>query len=179
MKKGEFKNPRLYYYYAKELHSLGNMEKSVVYYEKFLEQNIEQVSLYIDTCISLHKCYIKKQNYKKAIRILYQSFEYSLPRVEVCCMIGNYYKKKEIDKAIFWYELALKIKKPIKYGFFINDYYYFIPNIELSLCYFKKSDIARAFEYNEQALKYYPNNWGALRNRELIKNILLKNNLSV
>ncbi|MFP4698248.1 MAG: glycosyltransferase [Eubacteriales bacterium] len=173
-KEGELK-ARDFFYYARELYHLGYEEEAILNYERFFEIGLNHSSFYIDACIDLYKCYMNKGYEKKAIRTLYRSFEYGLPRAEICCVLGSHYKnRKEYDKAIFWYELALRLKKPDNWGFVLHDCYGFVPCIQLSLLYSIKHKFNKAKEYNERAKKYKANHPAVVKNTTLLEKISKK-----
>ncbi len=164
---------RNYFYFARELFFNERYDDAIEYYNKFLETEDGYLSNYIDSCIDLYKCYKVKNNGKMMLNSLFRSFEYDTPRGEICCYIGFYYKKKkDYDKAIFWFELATKLKKPdSKWGFVIHDMWGFIPCVELSICHFEIGNIEEAIRFNEKASIYKPNHPAVLKNREFLKSL--------
>ena len=42
--------------------------------------------------------------------------------------------KNDYQKAIGWFLLSTHLEKPNSLGFLLNDYWDYIPNIELSVC---------------------------------------------
>ena len=105
---------------------------------------------------------------------LLRSFEYDIPRGEICTYIGYYFKKKEdYTKAIFWFELATKLTKPENsWGFVIHDMWDFIPCMELSICNYYLGEVEEAIKYNNLAGKYKPNHPAVLQNRSFFENLL-------
>ena len=72
-------------------------------------------------------------------------------------------KKKIITK-------ALKLEKPKdSWGFFQEDYWGFIPNIECAVCYDKLGDYEKAEKYNDVAEGYKPDSPAVLYNKEYFK----------
>lgn len=169
---------RNYFYYARELYFNEKYDKAMIYYEKFLETNGGYLSNYIDSCIDLSKCYKMKDNKEMALRMLFRSFEYDLPRGEVCTYIGLLFKEmEEYKKAIYWFETVTNLKKPENsWGSIIHDMWEFIPCIELSICYFNLGNIEEAIKYNNMAAKYKPDHPVIEKNRKFLKDILSNSN---
>ncbi len=146
------------FYYARELYFNKRFEEAITYYNRFLETTSGIASNYIDASIDLSNCYKAVRDEKNILKALLKSFEHDLPRAEICCQIGFYYKLKEdYVKAIFWYGFAANLKIPEnEWGAVIRDFYEYIPNMELSCCYFHLGDIDNAIKYNDIALEFKP-----------------------
>lgn len=156
MDKKEF-TERDYYYYGKELYRNKKYKKSIVYLKKFISFENIYVEDAIDACYTLYLISIITSNNRNAIQYLYKTFLYDLPRANVLCELGNtYLNTNEIEKAIYYYKLALNCDKSHK-GFVLKDYFGYIPSIQLCICYDKLSDYEKAYEYNELANTYKNN----------------------
>jgi tetratricopeptide (TPR) repeat protein len=109
----------------------------------------------------------------KAMQAFLKSFEFDLPRAELCCEIGYLFKAKEdYERAIFWFELALSLKKPENsWGFFFHDYWGYIPAIELSICHYGLGHLKEAFQYNEEAGVWKPNDASVIYNRRFYQTL--------
>jgi tetratricopeptide (TPR) repeat protein len=125
----------------------------------------------IAACSELAKCYKLTNNPQKALDALMRSFYYDTPRAEPCCEIGYYFKEQNNYRlAVFWFELALKLEKPKdSWGFFQEDYWGFIPNIECAVCYDKLGDYEKAEQYNDNAARYKPDSPFVLYNKKYFK----------
>ena len=102
-----------------------------------------------------------------------RSMEYDTPRAELCCQIGYYYKnKKNYNQALFWFDLATKLKKPENsWGFINHDSWGYIPCIELSVCYDKIGNIEEAIKYNNKAAEYKPDDPSVLYNKKYFEGL--------
>ncbi|GMQ56500.1 glycosyltransferase family 2 protein [Vallitalea sediminicola] len=171
---GKELSPRNWFYYARELYFHGKYDKAIIYYEKFLDTEGEYLSNYIDSCIDLSKIYTAKNKPKKCLKTLIRSLEYDLPRAEICCYIGYYYKKyNQYNKAIFYFDLATRLVKPEKrWGFILHDFWDFIPYTELSICNYKLGNLKQAILNNDMALKYKPKNKILLNNKKFFNQII-------
>lgn len=163
--------PRGLFYYARELSESGRYEDAIKYYNKFLDTGEGNQEDNIRTCSDLAICYHIKHDLQNMLKILLKSFEYDTPRAEICCHLGFYYlDKEEYDKAIVWYKIALQLKKPDEgWGFILHDYWGFIPNIQLSVCYDRLRNLKEAIKYNNEAAKYKPENTQVLLNKLYFK----------
>jgi len=158
-------------YYGIELLNNDLIQEAIFYLDKFLKMKTVWDSDCELACLELSACYTKLHEYDKAIKSLLQCFEKCVPRAEVCCEIGNgFIYKKDYDVAVFWFELAVAMKK-IKddFSFVLDMYLDFIPNYQLGICHYFLGDIERAIYYNDEALKIKPNNINAKKNDTLYK----------
>ena len=163
-------SPRNLYYFARELYYNEKYDDAIKTYNNFLSTSSGFMEDYICACRELSKCYkIKKDEYNE-LGSLYKSFIYDLPRGETCCSIGYYYKEKEdYNKAIYWFDAALKAKKPSDFGFTFHDYYDYIPSLELCICYYYLGDLKNAKFYNSQAEKIKPYDSAVMYNKKFLK----------
>lgn len=149
--------PRQMYYYARELQDHGIWNKSVYYFEKFLETKLGWVEDNIATCFNLSHCYGALGLRDKILPILFKSFEYDAPRAEVCCEIGYFYKNAQnFSTSYKWFRLAANLGEPDTIGFILKDYWGYVPNIECCVCLCELGDILSAYEYNEKAASFKP-----------------------
>ena len=118
-------------------------------------------------CIDLYSIYMEQNNEQLALSFLLKSFEYDMPRAEVCCKLGQYFiYHKNYTIAIYWLNEALRKDYDISSGgFFSKDYYDFIPYIELCVCYYYLGNLELAIEYNEKAGHIKPKNESYLKNK--------------
>lgn len=167
-------SPRQLFYYANELYYHKQDAEAIKKYLTFLKGDgfFENK---IQACLNLSTIYLRQNNSDKALSTLFRSFIYDLPRGEVACAIGRiYYDKKQYKKAIYWYEKALYTPNVTTGGFYQLDYYGFVPNLEIALCYYQLGDIKQAIAYNNQALASKPTNKIALSNHNFYMNLVNK-----
>lgn len=173
IKEGKQLSPRSTYYYARELMDNKRFEEAIYYFESFLDSNLGWIEDNICSCFNLYTCCTNLKNTDKAFSSLCKSFKYAPPRAEICCCFGYYYKeKKDFANAISWFLLATKLEKPNIIGFILNDYWDFIPFIELSLCYYNINDITNAMLYNKEAEKIKPNSNIVIQNHTFFSSII-------
>jgi len=167
-------SPRGLYYYARELHENGRYKDAILYFNKFLDSEKGWVEDNICACSALARCYSAIDDSKNSLESMLRSFKYDMPRAELCCQIGYYYKSlKNYKSAIFWFELATKLEKPENsWGFIQHEFWGYIPCIELSVCYDKLGKIQEAIKYNNKAGEYKPNNSSVIYNKKYFERLL-------
>lgn len=164
--------PREQFYYARELYYNKDYNKSIDVFDRFLNSKKGWLENNIEACLNMSYCFKMINRNEKALKILFKSFEYDLPRAEICCEIGLYFLNiKKYNMAIFWYKLATNCEFNDKRGgFVIIDCYNYIPYIQLSVCYEKIKDRKNAILYNNKAGSIKPNDEAYLYNKSYFKN---------
>ena len=169
---GKKLSPRNIYYYARELKDHARYLEAIYYFEKFLKEKEGWVEDNIASCYNLALCYKAIHDDEKFLSSLIRSFEYDSPRAEITCEIAYYYmNQKDYDKAIKWFILTTHLEVPSTLGFLLNDYWGFIPNIELCVCYYQLGNIEKARFYNEKAAIYKPNSEEVLYNKKFFDSL--------
>jgi len=171
MKKGETFTPRDLFYYANELKDHNQFQKSIIYYREFLATKKGWVEDEIRACINMAECYRKLGNLEKETESLVMSINYDVPRPEVSCRLGDFYKnKRNYKKAITWYRLALEIEVDNLQGFKEEAYSTWYPHLQLCECYWKIGDTEQSIEHNNKAKIHRPNDSIVKNNEEFFKN---------
>ncbi|MCL1935867.1 MAG: glycosyltransferase family 2 protein [Defluviitaleaceae bacterium] len=147
---------RQMYYYARELQNHEEWIKSAYYFEKFINSNLGWYEDIIMAIFNLSMIYEILNEKEKILEVLIKSFMWDSPRAEICCRIGHYFKDiiNDYNTAIKWFKLATKVEDKDILSFKLIDYYGYIPNIEICVCYYKLGDIEKAKEYNEKAASF-------------------------
>lgn len=170
LNKGEKFTPRDLFYYANELKDHGQFHKAISYYNKFLDTKKGWIEDNIRACINIADCYRFLGNIEEERESLVMSIVYDLPRPEVSCRLGDFYKEKSsFNKAIFWYRLALEFEVDNNQGFIQIGYSTWYPNLQLCVCYWEIGDIEKSLEHNNQAKVYRPNDLAVKSNEEFFK----------
>jgi len=167
LSEGKSLSPRGLFYYARELFQNNFFDEAIKYFNEFLDTKKGWVEDNISSCFDLSKCYAIKGDKESMLKVLLKSFQYDTPRAEICCNIGTYYfEGLDYTKAIFWYKLASNLIKPTNsWGFISHDYWGYIPNIQLCVCYDRLGNRDEAIKYNDKAADYKPNSPAVLANR--------------
>jgi len=158
LQKGDFLSLRGLYYYARELKDNGRYLDAIKQFEVFIENDSAWVEDRINACAELSRCYLQIGNREKALLSLTNSFAFDLPRAEICCQIGYFYKEiNEYKKALFWFKLILTLEMPEgSWGFIQPDCWGYIPNLECAVCYDKLGEYEKAQFFNDQAAIFKP-----------------------
>ena len=160
------------YYYGRELFHSSRYEEAIGLFEKFIECSDVWNDDRISCCYDLAICYAEIGNNKSRLQTLLRSFEFDVPRAEICCQLGYYFKDINIiDRAIYWFDMASKIKKNSNaWGFVLHDCYDYVPYIELCVCYEMMGNLGQAIKNNLLAAKYKPYSEEVLYNKEYFEN---------
>lgn len=175
LSQGSALTPRGLFYYSRELFQNQFIEEAIKYFNAFLETEKGWVEDNISACFDLSKCYNIIGDKKSMLKVLIRSFEYDTPRAEICCNIGTYhFELADYNKAIFWYKLASGLSKPAdSWGFSSPDFWTYIPNIQLSVCYDRLGNREDSIKFNDKAAEYKPNSTAVLLNKEYFKKTAL------
>lgn len=173
MEQGKELNPREQFYYARELYYHKRYENAIRVFNQFLDGKQGWIENNIDACEMMGYCYYALHEEEAALRSLYRSFVYDIPRAELCCDIGkHFFDRKSYDKAIYWYKQALESPRNDVSGAFIRvDCYGYIPCIQLSVCYYYVGHNEYAKLYNEQAGMLKPESIEVMKNREFYQSL--------
>lgn len=170
---GQKLSPRSRFYYARELYYNGEFPDAIENFNSYLNCGEGWVEDNISACYHLSLCYSHIGEPKKRLKALLWSFEFSTPRAEICCQLGyHYFELKDYEKAIVWYKIATQLHKPVdSWGFILHDYWGYIPNIQLCLCYDRLGNFEEAIKYNNIAAEYKPNDEAVLHNTRYFQEI--------
>lgn len=169
-------SPRDVLYYGNELYDHRLYEEAIEQYEKLLQMNDSWYEYNIIACGKLADLYSYKKDFSSAKKYCYHSFNYSTPRAEFCCRLGNYFlDENNLSNATFWYKLATNLELPKNcLGFINNDYWTWIPHVQLCICYYKQGNQELAYKHNELALSHAPSNKMLLNNKKFFESIGFK-----
>lgn len=176
IKDGKKLDTRQKFYYARELYFHHKYSEAIEIFNEFFKADDKWVENSISACLDLSRCYRFLGDDKKALQSLFESFIFDSPRAEICCEIG-YLKMmhKKYYEAIFWYELASKMKYSIENGGFSSvDCYGYIPYMQLCVCYDKIGEYQKACDYNDKAGEIKPEDENFLANKRYFQNLLEK-----
>lgn len=170
IKNGGVLSSRQLFYYANELYYNNLFVEALSVYEELESKENVLLCNRIQSYVNCANIYLSSSEYDKAVAILCKSFDYIVPNPLVLCEMGRvFFEKKEYDKAIFWYNLAVRAKETDKNAFINTDLNEYVPFIQIGLCYYYLGDIENAIKYNDMALKVKPYSKVALNNKEWYK----------
>ncbi|MZK50038.1 glycosyltransferase [Clostridium beijerinckii] len=173
LKEGLEFTPRDTLYYANELYDHNMYDEALKYYNKFLDLKQGWFEDNIRVCGKICDYYQSVNKVEDARKYAFKSFEYDTPRAEACCKIGfSFLHERKYKQAAFWYEEATKLEKPKdSWGFFNDACWTWLPHLQLCVCYDKLGDHKLAYEHNEIAGKFRPNDRRILYNKKYFKDI--------
>ncbi|MCI9106484.1 MAG: glycosyltransferase [Lachnospiraceae bacterium] len=157
IKEGVMLSGRNLFYYGRELMNHRRYADA----KKALEQFLDGVGWgenKIEACLNLAECCRVLGQREERAKALLRSFLYAKPRGEACFELGHYFQEQsQWQQAIFWYETALKIKPEAENGGFIRwDYYGYLPEVNLCVCYDRMGDRQMAYQYHQKARERKP-----------------------
>ncbi|MDR3597979.1 glycosyltransferase family 2 protein [Clostridium sp.] len=166
----EFK-PRDILYYANELYDHAMFDEALDYYNRFLDSKQGWSEDNIRVCDKICDYYKSIDKVEESRKYAFRSFEYDTPRAEACCRIGfSFLHEKKYNQAAYWYEIATKLEKPKdSWGFFDDSCWTWLPHLQLCVCYDKLGNYKLAYEHNEIASKFRPNDERMLYNKRYFK----------
>ncbi|PES00661.1 glycosyl transferase, partial [Bacillus anthracis] len=159
IQKGTKFSPRELFYYGNELFEHSFFVEALKVYKQFLQKEDSWIEDQIAACIKMANCYAALYDTEMQLQSLLWSLRYDKPRAEICCRLGiTFLNLNDVEKAIFWYELALTLGPPPAIRGLIYDEaaWSWLPHLQLCVCYDQKGDFKKALYHNNQALKYRP-----------------------
>lgn len=169
-------SPRENYYYARELFDHKFYRSSIKQFKKFINSKNGWIENVIDAYFMIGNAYYILGQYNNAIKYLLQSLEYTSPRANICCVIGDcYLQLNDIYLSKKWYILATKCDMDTKNSAFTTSTYFnYYPYLRLCYCSYKEGNLLEAIEYNNKASKYNPSGAEVIYNNNYF-NSLIKN----
>lgn len=164
-------SPRNLYYLGKEYAEMGKWDEAIKYLEIFLGKKEGFWEDVYQAYYKLSNIYFQKGDETNFKENIFKSIAIEERWAEPYNLLGLFYlNKQQWDKAIFWYEAALKVKRPKELlTFYQPEYYTWLPCLQLCLCYNNIGDIKKAYEYNKKVLEYRPQDSRALHNDQILK----------
>lgn len=172
IKNGDTFSPRDYFYYGNELLDNGHYEQAIENYTKNINMADGWIEDKVYACINRADCYRLLGKPDEQLPSLLKSLQFAKkPRPEISSRIGYHYQqKREFDPAIFWYKLALELEDdPNKWSFTYPAYSTWYPHLQLCVCYYNVQNYNKAYEHNEKALQYRPQDERILFNKRLFE----------
>lgn len=164
--------PRLRYYFARELCAAGRLEEAEKQYlscardpSAWLENRVSAWSELAGICEKLGD----SDGREKA---LFRALSLGSPRADLCCELGRMFlERNDFQTARFWYELAPSQYRKISGGFVHADFGGYIPFLQLCVICDRLGDKALASRYNALAAVYHPKSEACRLNREYFAKI--------
>lgn len=158
--------PRMRFYFGRELHDAGRDEEAAEQLEIFLREPDAWIENRMDACLTLSACYRALGRTERVLPALLQSLEWDTPRAEICCAAGTYFfERQRFEQAIFWYVLATRCARRDNGGFSSPDCYDYLPYMQLCVCYDRLGNTPMAEICNEKAAACKPDDQAVAYNR--------------
>ncbi|WP_164779719.1 glycosyltransferase [Paenibacillus kobensis] len=146
------------YYFGNELFDHQLWERAAEQYEKLLQFSEVWIEDRIGACGKAAECYDHMGLLEQAKQKALQSFVYAAPRAENCCRLGSFFMKEQrYSEAAFWYRLATELPKPDAMAHTIHACWTWLPYLQLCVCYDRMGEHRSAYEANERAASFRPN----------------------
>lgn len=163
--KGAPLSTRALYYYARELKTHGRTEEAADRYRRFFARGDGWMEDQITASGDLAECLLALGKREEALETLAKSFTRDLPRAEILCKLGRIYMQDgDYRRAAYWYGLALEAPKPAGWGFLSEDYWGFIPHMQLCVLCDRTGDREGALRHHEAAKSIKPSDQGVAHN---------------
>lgn len=174
VEKGEKLSIRDMFYYGNELFHNNYIDEAIIQYEEFLNTNLGWVEDNKTACSNLADCFNSKKDSENELKYIFKSFEYDVPRADFCCRLGfKFLNEEKFIQAIFWYELATKLKvDDNNLGLTNHAPSTWLPHLQLCVCYSRIGKLELANSHNEEAGKYIPDDPKIIHNRNYLKDLL-------
>ncbi|CDQ41192.1 glycosyltransferase family 2 protein [Virgibacillus salexigens] len=164
--------PRDMFYYANELKDHMRLDEAIDYYQQFLDTKRGWIEDEIRACIYIADCFKIMQLPEEEVEALLQSLKYDLPRAEVSCRVGDYFKEKGMfKKAIIWYVFALTLEADNDSGFANIAYTTWYPHLQMCYCNWQIGNKKDSYQHHLQTKKYLPNNEQVLYNEAFFNSL--------
>ena len=151
------------FYYGKTLVECGLINEALPILKKFVSNKRSYSADRVEGYKLLSRLAMNGGDVDLARRYLIRSLAITPPSSEVCCLLANtYYAERNYLSASQWYNLALVCNNQ---SGFVNEYYAkFLPNLQLSVCYWQLGDRERARRCHEIAKSISPSDPTILSN---------------
>ncbi|OEH86530.1 glycosyl transferase [Desulfuribacillus stibiiarsenatis] len=171
IERGDTFTARDYFYYGNELRENEHYEKAIESYSKNIAMKEGWLEDKIFACIYRGDCYRYLRDIDNELLSLFQSFQFSEPKAEACSRIGYVFqRRRDYPTAIFWYVLATQqVPDSSRWSFTYPAYHTWYPHLQLCVCYYNMQNYQKAYEHNEQAKKYRPEDKRVLHNKQLLE----------
>ncbi|WP_342508671.1 glycosyltransferase family 2 protein [Sporosarcina sp. FSL K6-2383] len=174
---GEALSPRDTFYFANELKDHSLFEEASHYYKKFLDSKLGWIEDEIRACLKLADCYYELNDKESALHATLQTLTYDVPRPETCCRLGyNFMQQGKNEVAIHWYHQALLYEVNQHLSLQNTSFSTWVPHLQLCVLYDRVKQYDKAYQHNELARKYRPNDDRIIGNKKYFDNMSGKEN---
>ncbi|HMM20559.1 MAG TPA: glycosyltransferase [Selenomonadales bacterium] len=167
--------PQELFEHATRLLEEGRRKKAISIYKKFLATGRGWIEDNILACNRIADSYACLNDRENELKYIYKSLEYDTMRAEVCCRLAFLFlNEKNYHHAAYWYKLATELEKPLDNYGLSPACWTWLPHLQLCICYDKLDKPELAYQHNERARVYIPNDAKVLHNKQYLEGILNK-----
>lgn len=161
-------------HYAMELHQHRLYQKAIEFYLRFMDMENITSEDRIRACSRLADCYYYLGERKEEREYIFKTFEFDIPRPEMCCRLGYYFlEKNQFSQAVFWYKLAIEVQLPDNQWAIQNMVSHtWLPHMQLGVCYYQMGNYELSYQHNKMALSYRPNDQNIINNMILLEELM-------
>lgn len=157
--------PRDLFYYGRELYYHGQYDRAIDWLQAFLAPGDGWLPDQLEACKFLSAALQATGQWDGAFAALCRGLAMGVPRADLMCGCGDLLLAKEdYPAASCWYKWALALPKTLHDGFVNTDYFGFLPNLRLCVCYDRMGDHAAAARCNALAAAYRPDDAAVQQN---------------
>jgi glycosyltransferase involved in cell wall biosynthesis len=159
------------YYYGRELLDSGNRDLGIEYMNKFINSGDSFWEDVYAAHYRLAEIYFGNDDVKFKEH-LFKSLEIEERRAEPFFLMAQYWEsKQQWLRAAQWYEFCTAVKRPIDLlASYQPGLYGFMPSLQNVVCHNNVGDLQKAYEWNEKALSFRPNDNTLINNRKILLN---------
>jgi len=158
------------YYLGKEYMDFGRQDEGLKYLSLFVEKPDAFWEDVYQAYYDIAAYYFNKGDEKNFKENVYKSILIEERRAEPYYLLGLWYmNRQQWSKAIHWYELAAKTKRPPELlACYRPEYSTYLPYLNLAVSYNALGDLKKAYECNKKVLEYRPQDSRALNNDKIL-----------
>ncbi len=170
---GEELSARDLFYYGRELYYHRRYEEAVGCFLFFLKKKEAFSENQVEACRFMAYCLYALGQEEQALNALYRGLSFRVPKGELCCDLGRHFADRQNwEQAVFWYEAALHAPRKDQAGGFVQEEYYgYVPCVQLCVCYSHMGKTKKALSFHNLAGKYKPYGREYLKNEEYFRNM--------
>jgi len=161
-------HPRMIYLYARELKNTNQIEKAVLYYQKYLSLNpygSRTRSEIYDVLMGMAWSYKKLGRIEESKDCLFKAINADSRRAEAYNELGFIcYEKEDWEMAIPYFRTGANARKPLNEDLIADEHYTWLPNEYMSLCYAFMKDYRTALEIAIKCLPHHPMKENLIKN---------------
>lgn len=160
------------YYYGKELHFNKYYEDCILILNEYISKDINIDEIIESLCI-IGKSYMHLNKLKTSREYYFKCFEYTTPNPDIMYNIAESFEiQKEFEKAIYWYEIILKLQNENFRTCLNLNHFNFNINLSLCVCNYELGFINKSYFHHIKCKELYPDNKCVISNDEIFNKLI-------